>query len=76
LNVHLDLHSIEQHFDLLGIKFKPVTNTAFLENVKLDKPEKLRMKSTLLDDGEQLNVKLLPYNSESFISQRLLVEPV
>ncbi len=76
LNVHLNLNPNEQHFDLLGIKFNPVTNIAFLENVKLDNPEKLRMKSTLLDDGEQLNVKLLPYNSESFINERLLVEPV
>lgn len=76
LNVHLNIHNNEQHFDLLGIKFKPINNSMFLESVKLDKPDRLRIKSSLLDDGEHLNVKLLPYNSQCFISERLLVEPV
>ncbi|MEX3745009.1 MULTISPECIES: hypothetical protein [Lysinibacillus] len=63
-------------FELFGIKFKPVSNQVIFDNVKLDMPEKLRMKSKLLDAGEHVNVKLIAYNDESYISERLIVEPI
>ncbi|MEK3977318.1 hypothetical protein MKZ20_21875 [Psychrobacillus sp. FSL K6-2684] len=74
--VHLKPKEYPRDFILLGIRFKIVTYEIRLENVKIENPEKIRMKSELLDDGESLKVKFLPYSSQSYISLTVIVEPV